>query len=415
MRAVLLSALILLSGCHEARVAESDAGALEPDAPRPPEGPVPEHCELDWIVERAARADALPSADLAIAEGEVVIARLSGLDPTTVGDTVTLGVSAGGDLAFERTFSIGLELLQVGGHVVVQRTDRSSDSHRIEWVALDPRTGADRSALARIDVAPGVDVFARSMLAIGGGRYLVEGWVMGELVDREGRATSFPDRSNALLLVDEAGLVRATSIEGFRLWLSSAGEQVVAIVEAAAPGCVFDACFGAGTTRLQLRGDGSASPLAPLSSWAGLREYRHAGSESFAIASYDHVTAFGDDGAERWSEALPARFNLWDLELDLARRRVVALTSIGTDESWSYAGRAIETGPATRELFLEIDADDGSPRRWWSMATEIGRSGAMEWALGASGRFYVAGNAQPEVELCGRVIRDAVFVAALRP
>jgi hypothetical protein len=121
------------------------------------------------------------------------------------------------------------------------------------------------------------------------------------------------------------------------------------------------------------------------------------------------------DGDLRWTheyESWAFFLNGWGVEERAGR--VVAMIRAEDTPSAMLGALGLEFGAGTRDVFVDFSLADGTPRRWWQIEDPdgAGRSGAMWFTMGESGRTYAAGIADPIVDVCGTRVTDGLFIAA---
>lgn len=121
------------------------------------------------------------------------------------------------------------------------------------------------------------------------------------------------------------------------------------------------------------------------------------------------------DGDLRWTHDYePWAFfvNGWGVEERAGR--VVTMIHAEDAPTAMLGALRLELGAATQDVFIDFSLTDGTPRRWWHIENPDrgGRTGASWFVMGASGRSYATGIADPIVDVCGMRVTDGLFIAA---
>lgn len=121
------------------------------------------------------------------------------------------------------------------------------------------------------------------------------------------------------------------------------------------------------------------------------------------------------DGELRWTHDYePWAFfvNGWGVEERAGR--VVTMIHVADTPTAMLGGLGLALGAVTQDVFVDFSLTDGTPLRWWHIENPdgAGRSGATWYVMGASGRSYATGIADPIVDVCGMRVTDGLFFAA---
>ena len=145
--------------------------------------------------------------------------------------------------------------------------------------------------------------------------------------------------------------------------------------------------------------------------------------DSFGIRALDNgsfvtvgagLAAWNANGERRWLQNVPSFFYLQSWDVDERGGRVVAMTRVEGEPAVFLGEVRLDLGAHRQELFIEYAHTDGTPLRWWRIENPelLEHAGRNLLVMGASGRSYTTGIADPFVDVCGMRATNGVFIAA---
>jgi len=222
-----------------------------------------------------------------------------------------------------------------------------------------------------------------------------------------------PRGSNVVLVSDAAGL-RVLGTDAFLGALVSLPEGPTLLAAPDSQLCAESVCLGAPGNRHALRDDGGvtshtdADRLYAARAWAAV-----ARGDGTWLELGDALRHYDADGRLLATVELPFNFNVFELDGDDTRFVTHTYIEAGPARRLT-ATVSLPPVVAASELFITWDGATLAPLRYAAVAAapEV-RSGLHTLSVGADGRFYVTGIADPTIDVCGRTFERSIFVIAL--
>ena len=396
-------------GCYDTG-GRGDVDAARVDAPTGPPT-LPERCELAWLRTIPVSAGLGFVISIATDREENVLVSFYNSDTFTLdgvrypGGEYLVGFSRENRLQFppvERS----VRLTSTAGRIIGAGTDSSGMTSLVE---IDGRTGV---TLRDFGIFRAEELWEPEAAFVG--ETLVWSMTVGGEFAFPGAAMRVLPRGTGIVLAIRPGGWRGVAEWEGRVPMTASREGAL-LMGAPGPLCFNGVCQDVLSRRRLVAEDGSVRSVGEAQVDGDEFAVRIRALDDGSLVTFGlGLTAWDPSGASRWTRDVPWLFFHEGWGIEERAGRVVTMTRIEDMPMAMVGDLPLNVGSSRQELFVDFSLTDGTPLRWWHIEDPDrgGRTGASWYVMGASGRSYATGIADPIVDVCGMRVTDGLFIAA---